>query len=135
MSSIINRYSPLVKKDDSYPGRYNLASKLSAIYDNETGAFHTFFDFNGESEISFYVRKQVFMGPSKDDFDDMKKKIISDIIRNIEGKYDIVSKCANFNDGFKISFSRKLIDTEDAKKVVEVIDKVTLLYIAEYKKS
>lgn len=156
MEPVVSRYSPLIKKDEngdtgSEDGsksienpikksdvksgvRYNLASYLSAIHDNTPGEYHTFFDFDLKSEIKFIVSKTVFMGRSKEEFV-LKGKIISDIRGSIEGKFEIVSMCSSTRDGFKVTLSREMVSNEDVKQVVEVIDRVMLLYIAEYKKS
>ncbi len=134
MEPIIKKYSPLIQKDEKFEGRYNLASKLSAIYNQDTGAYHTFFDFNKKSDIKFNVSKTVFMGQSKENFND-KEKIISDISRKIDKINEIVSSCSNTTDGFKVTFPRELFTVEDAKNVAEIIDVVMLLYIAEYKKT
>jgi hypothetical protein len=147
MQPIIKKYSPLIVKDGISSSsenfkvdkngdstvRYNIASYLSAIYDNAPGEYHTFFDFNLKSELKFSVSKTVFIGRSKEDFDD-QGKIISEICRNIE-KYEIVSNCSNMKDGFKVTLSKKMETNEEVKQVIEVIDRVMLLYIAEYKKT
>ena len=160
MEPVVSRYSPLIKKDENSNNgkntesengnksidnpikksevksgvRYNLASYLSAIHDNTPGEYHTFFDFDLKSEIKFIVSKTVFMGRSKEEFV-LQGKIISDIRGSIEGKFEIVSMCSSTKDGFKVTLSREMVTNEDVKQVVDVIDRVMLLYIAEYKKS
>ncbi|MDP3305789.1 MAG: hypothetical protein Q8S15_06945 [Erysipelotrichaceae bacterium] len=160
MKPVISRYSPLIKKDENGDNgknigiedgsnsienlikksdvksgvRYNLASNLSAIHDKNSGKYHTFFDFDLKSEIKFIVSKTVFMGRSEEEFV-LQGKIISDIRGSIEGKFEIVSMCSSTKDGFKVTLSREMVSNDDVIQVVDVIDRVMLLYIAEYKKS
>ena len=42
----IVKYSPLIEIDTEKEGRYKIASRLDAIYDNNTGAYSTLFDFD-----------------------------------------------------------------------------------------
>ena len=51
MDKNINKYSPLIEIDSEADGRYNIASRLDAIYDNNPGAYHTLFDFDYSSKI------------------------------------------------------------------------------------
>lgn len=50
-------------------------------------------------------------------------------------EYEIFNeKYKPLQDGFKLTFNQELLTPEDAAKVVEVIEKIVLLYIVEYKK-
>ena len=75
------------------------------------------------------------MGKSKNDFNELQTIIINSITSKITGEYDILNeKYKPIQDGFKLTFKQELLTPEDATKVVEVIDKIVLLYIVEYKK-
>ena len=75
MEKVTEKYAPILVKDESTVGRYNIASNLDSILGNETGSYHTLFDMDKRS-ITFNVTKTVFMGKSKESFDD-KQKLIS----------------------------------------------------------
>ena len=64
-----------------------------------------------------------------------QSNIIHSIVSKIIGEYDILNRNYKpIKDGFKLSFKEELITPEDAVKVVEVIDKIILYYIAACKK-
>lgn len=46
MDKNIIKYSPLIEIDSAKEGRYKIASRLDAIYDNNPGAYSTLFDFD-----------------------------------------------------------------------------------------
>ncbi|MBR2455133.1 MAG: hypothetical protein IKB36_03680 [Clostridia bacterium] len=134
MEKVENKYSPLIVKNENKENVWDVASKLSAIYDNDTGAYHTFFEFDGKSLLSVSVSKTVFMGRTKDSFENLQGKIVSDICRKIqEINKDI--KCSDTKDGFQIVFDRNLETVEDAKTLAQIVDAIMLLFIVEYKKS
>ena len=62
MDKIIVKYAPIISKDSSVAGRYNIASNLDSILGKEAGAYHTMFDNNSRTSISFNISKTVFMG-------------------------------------------------------------------------
>ena len=137
MDKNINKYSPLIEIDSEADGRYNIASRLDAIYDNNPGAYHTLFDFDYSSKIEFYVRKTVFLGrgASDSEFAELQGRIVSDVSRKIEKCFgEIVSECSKTTSGFKITFKHSLSTAEEAVMVSEIVDNVMLLFIAEYKK-
>ena len=137
MDKNITKYSPLIEVDSDKDGRYKIASRLDAIYDNNSGAYHTLFDFDYSSEIEFYVSKTVFAGrgASDNEFAELQGKIVSDVSRKIEkGFGEIVSECSKTNSGFKIKFNHSLATAEEAVMAAEIVDNVMLLFIAEYKK-
>ena len=116
--------------------RYDIASKLSAIYDNAPGKYDKFFEWSTPNELILSISKTLFVGRGGSDevFVEMKNKIISNISRKTE-KYDIVDKCESNSRGIKINFSKTLTTDTDASQVVEVLDCIMLIFIAEYKKS
>lgn len=135
MVKVLLKYKPIIAKDSSKDGRYNIASRIDAIYDNNTGEFHTLFDFNYKNEIIFVVSKTLFMGRSKEDFSPMQKEIIHSITSKVTRDYEIVNDdWRSTSNGFKLTFSHELSTAEDAVKAAEIIDTIILLYIAGYKK-
>lgn len=135
MAKIISKYSPLIKSDDSVQGRYNIADNMSVLYQNIDCKYHKMFDFDYKGELSFIVSKTLFMGKSKDDFTALQTNIINTITSKITSEYDILNeKYKPIADGFKLTFKQELLTPEDAVKVIEVIDKIILLYIVENKK-
>ncbi len=137
MERVIAKYDPLIRKDETVKGRYNIADDMAVLYENKKCGYDRLFDFDYEKgELTFFVHKKLFMGRSKDDFSDMQVSIIKDIAPKAASTYDILDKTYKQNrDGFTLTFSRELCTGEDASKVVDVIDKIILLYIAEYKKA
>ena len=137
MDKNIVKYSPLIEIDTEKEGRYKIASRLDAIYDNNTGAYITLFDFDYKSEIMFNVSKTVFAGrgASDSEFAELQGRIVSDIARKIEKNFgDIVSACSKTSSGFRIKFNKELTTRDDAVMTAEIVDNVMLLFIAEYKK-
>lgn len=135
MQKVEDKYSPLIVKNENKENVWDIASKLSAIYDNDTGAYHTFFEFDGKSSLSVSVSKTVFMGRTKDSFDTLQGKIVSDICRKIQENNTEIKKCLNTKEGFQVVFNKKLETIEDAKLIAQIIDTILLLFIVEYKKS
>ena len=134
MKIVESKYSPLIIKNGRSKYGWDIASKLSAIYDNDTGAYHTFFDFDGFSTLNVSVSKTVFMGRSKELFDILQGKIVSDICRKLQANYKQIKSCENTKDGFKVVFEDTLETSDDAKLFADVIDTIMLMFIIEYKK-
>lgn len=137
MDKNIVKYSPLIEIDSAKEGRYKIASRLDAIYDNNPGAYSTLFDFDYKSEIQFNVSKTVFAGRGASDaeFAELQGRIVSDVSRKIEKNFgEIVSECSKTSSGFKIKFRNELSTDEEAVAAAEIVDNVMLLFIAEYKK-
>ena len=135
MDKVISKYSPLIQEDRSVKGRYNIADDMSVLYQNIDCKYHRIFDFDYKGELSFIVSKTLFMGKTKNDFTELQTIIINSITSKITDEYDILNeKYKPIQDGFKLTFKQELLTPKDAVKVVEVIDKVILLYIVECKK-
>lgn len=135
MDKVISKYSPLIQEDGSVKGRYNIADDMSVLYQNIDCKYHRIFDFDYKGELSFIVSKTLFMGKTKNDFTELQTIIINSITSKVTGEYDILNeKYKPIQDGFKLTFKQELLTPKDAIKVVEVIDKVILLYIVECKK-
>lgn len=135
MKKVEDKYKPLIKEDVSVKGRYNIAEKIDILYKDITCNYYRMFDFDyNKRELSFIVSKLLFMGRSENNFTE-QNNIIHSIASKIIGKYDILNKNYKpIKDGFKLSFKEELLTPEDAVKVVEVIDKIILYYIAACKK-
>lgn len=135
MAKIISKYSPLIKKDDSVHGRYNIADNMSVLSKDITCNYHRLFDFDYKGELSFTVSKTLFMGSTSNDFTALQTNLVNTITSKVLGKYDILNdKYKPIQNGFKLTFRQELLTPEDAVKVVEVIDKIIFLYIVENKK-
>ena len=133
MEKVTEKYAPILVKDESTVGRYNIASNLDSILGNETGSYHTLFDMDKRS-ITFNVTKTVFMGKSKESFDDKQKLISTRIASKLEKSSDIVEKAETTPKGVKITFKEELQTNDDAIALAEIIDCVILLFFVEYKK-
>lgn len=135
MDKVLLKYKPLIEKDTSKNGRYNIADKMDVLYNNSTANFHMLFDFDYKNELTFVVSKTLFMGKSKDDFSPMQKSIVESITAKITRDYKIVKDdWKPTSTGFKLNFDHELSSTEDAIQAAEIVDKIILLYIVEYKK-
>lgn len=134
MEKIITKYSPIISKDSNIVGRYNIASNLDAIFGKETGAYHTMFDANSRTNISFNVSKTVFMGKSKDSFEDLQQTISTKIGSKLKDSFDIIEKFEVTGKGVKVIFKEELKTDDDAIQLAEIVDYAILLYFVEYKK-
>ncbi len=135
MEQIVSKYSPLIEKDANVQGRYNIAEDIAVLYQNIECKYHRLFDFDCKNELSFFVSKTLFMGKSKEDFTQQQINIINSITNKVTREYDILNeKYKPITNGFKLTFSRELLTTDDAVKVAEVIDKIIFLYVVENKK-
>lgn len=134
MERELKKYAPLIQKDEQVVGRYNIASRIDAIYDNNMGKYHTLFDFDFKNKLTFSVSKTLFMGRSTEDFSEMQGRIVSDIAGKITKNYEIVADWKKTTSGFELILSRDAETVEDVESVVDVIDAILLLYVAESKK-
>ena len=62
MEKIIAKYAPIISKDSAVAGRYNIASNLDSILGKEEGAYHTMFDANSKTSISFNISNRGGIG-------------------------------------------------------------------------
>lgn len=134
MEKIIAKYAPIILKDDSVEGRYNIASNLDSILGKEAGAYHSMFDINSRTSISFNISKTVFMGKSKNSFDDLQQKIATQIGSKLKDSFDIVGEYEVTGKGVKLTFKEELKSNKDAVQLAEIVDCALLLYFVEYKK-
>ena len=134
MEKVITKYSPILSKDENVKGRYKIASNLDSIVGKETGAYHTMFDLSSRNDITFNISKTVFMGKSKESFDDLQQKISTQIGSKIKSSFDIVESFEITSKGVKFNFSNALKTNDDAVQLAEIVDCVILLYFIEYRK-
>lgn len=134
MEMIETKYAPIIEKAEGKNYVWNIASNLSAIVGSDPGKYWTLFEFDGISTFSFSVSKTVFMGRSKESFDEEKARIIADICRKIENNYKSLVNCISTSDGFKVIFADELSTSEDAVSAANIIDCIVMLYLAECKK-
>ncbi len=137
MKEIEEKYNPLISIDETKKGRCKIADNMTVLYQNIECSYDRFFDFDYEKgEISFFVHKKLFMGSSKEDFSENQGKIITNITNKIKPEFAEIleEKHKLIDQGFMLKFKEKLLTENDAIKVSQLIDKVILLYIVEYKK-
>ncbi len=134
MEKIIKKYFPILQKDNDAPKRYNIATNLDSILGKETGSYHTLFELRGRKDIAFHISKTVFMGKTKDSFDDIQQKIATQVGSKIKNSFEFVEKFEITPKGVKITFSYEMKTNEDAVQLAELVDCVLLLYFVEYKK-
>ena len=134
MENIVKKYSPIIEKDNVIANRYNIASNLDSILGKEAGAYHTMFELSSKNDITFNISKTVFMGKSKDSFDNLQQKIATQIGSKIKDSFDFVDKFEVTAKGVKFIFTHELKTNIDAVQLAELVDCTLLLYFIEYKK-
>lgn len=134
METIIQKYSPILEKDAVIAKRYNIASNLDSILGKETGAYHTMFELSSRNDITFHISKTVFMGKSKDSFDELQQKIATQIGSKIKDSFEFVDRFEFTAKGIKFLFTHELKTNNDAVQLAELVDCTLLLYFIEYKK-
>ena len=86
---------------------------------------------NGEQKVASFTKG----GISADSlYKKMKTKYGAQEFIDLLDTEILNKKYKPIQDGFKLTFSKELLTTDDAIKVAEVIDKIILLYIVENKK-
>lgn len=139
MDKVAAKYEPLIQKGSAGAGRwrYNIADDMSVLYQRIECQYHTLFDFDAnKGELSFTVSKTLFMGRSKEDFHDLQDFIVNAVASAV------TSTCGSIlnerhkptPNGFTLTFKEPLSSAADAVNAAQVIDKVILLYIVQYKK-
>ena len=130
MKQIEEKYAPVICRDDKAENRYNIASKLTCLYDYNVGTYRTFFDYT-ENTLTFSVKKEIFMGRSKDSFETMQAKIIGDICTNLEKTFEFVESCERGKDKFIVVLKKSRQASDEASNMASVVERVILLYVAE----
>lgn len=148
MKKIETKYSPLLrraeangdkKRENKFTNviRFELSTNIDAIIDGSAKSFAKFFEFNIKKteNISFEINKTTFMGRSTENFDDMKEMLTYKMISCLVRKFpDFGKGIVKTDKGFEINFESVLGTRDDAIMLAELVDCVTLLYIAGCKK-
>lgn len=131
MTKLCEKYNPVILKDEKMENRYNIASRLSSIYDGKTGVYRTFFDYT-ETTMNFSVKKEIFMGRSTESFEERQKAIISQITSNIKDNFrDVITDCKSEKDGFKLEMIKNNTIPEQVEMMTSILERVLVLYFAE----
>lgn len=134
MKTIIEKYSPIIKNVSSDKIEYHIADNLSCLYGKKEGKYHRWFIFSeNDNRITFKTSKTVFFGRTSEDHDKELEDIALDIAKSV-ANFDCVESFAGDKDSFTLFFKEPFNSDEIAKSLVEVIDKVLLLYVARCKK-
>lgn len=131
----IEKYSPILtfwgiestqKLSNAY--RYNIANKLDCISTKEPGGNNKFFRVKeGLQSIEFSVSATVFA--------DRKEAVTARISSRIKDTHsEFIAETVPSKEGFVLHLQKPLTNEDDAIALVEIIDHILLLYIAEYKK-
>ena len=139
MDKVAAKYEPLIQRGSADKGRwrYNIADDMSVLYQRIECQYHTLFDFDPvKGELSFTVSKTLFMGRSKEDFHELQDSIINAVASTVTSTYGNIlnERHKPIQNGFMLTFKEPLVSAEDAVNAAQVIDKVILLYIVQYKK-
>lgn len=133
MKELVIKYNPILTKDDGNDFRYNINSNLSYICGEKSGTPRTFFDYT-EDSLTFSVKKEIFMGRTTESFDEMQKKIISQIELKLKENFDHIEDFTPIKDGFVVKIKRQNKIAEQAESMKKIVDNVLILFIAESKK-
>lgn len=135
MKSITEKYSPVIKRVDSDKIEFHIADNLSCLYGKECGNYHRFFAFSEkDNSITFKTSKTVFFGRTADDREKELEDIALDIAKTVDKDFDVVKSFSGSKDSFTLYFQEPLESDDSAKTLVEIIDKILLLYVARCKK-
>jgi len=134
MQSIVEKYSPIIKDVSSEKIEYQIADNLSCLYGKKEGNYHKWFAFSeNDKSITFKTSKTVFFGRTAETHGAELEEIALDIAKSV-ANYDCIERFAGDKDTFTLFFKEAFNSDESAKSVVEVIDKILLLYVARCKK-
>ena len=134
MQSIVEKYSPIIKDVSSEKIEYQIADNLSCLYGKKEGNYHKWFAFSeNDKSITFKTSKTVFFGRTAETHEAELEEIALDIAKSV-ANYDCIERFAGDKDTFTLFFKEEFNSDESAKSVVEVIDKILLLYVARCKK-
>lgn len=134
MQVIIEKYSPIIKDASSEKIEYQIADNLSCLYGKKEGNYHKWFTFSeNDKSITFKTSKTVFFGRTAETHAAELEEIALDIAKSV-ANYDCIERFTGDKDAFTLFFKEALNSDESAKSLVEVIDKILLLYVARCKK-
>lgn len=135
MDALIEKYSPIIKRIESEKIEFHIADNLSCLYGKESGSYHRFFAFSEKDQsITFKTSKTVFFGRTSADHEKELGDIALDIAKTIDKDFNLVNKFSGNKDSFTLFFEEPLENDESAKTLVEIIDKILLLYVARCNK-
>ena len=75
------------------------------------------------------------MGRTTEAFDEMQKKIISQIELKLKDNFDFIEEFIPVTDGFVVKIKRQKKVLKQAESMKKIVDNVLILFIAENKKS
>lgn len=132
LEKIVDKYKPLVKQNTDKANKYDIAYNVEALFGNEPKSPTKIFEYDENKNLKFFVTKTFFMGKSSDDFKEMQKAIIGQILIKFDDKekYEITVN----GDTISINFNEPLNSPEDVRYAVELIDKFLFYAIALNKK-
>ncbi len=133
MKELVIKYNPILTKDNDNNYRYNINSNLAYICGEKSGNQRTFFDYT-EDSLTFSVKKEIFMGRTTESFDEMQKKIISQIELKLKENFDYIDEFTQIKDGFIVKIKRQNKILKQAESMKKIVDNVLILFIAESKK-
>ena len=135
MKAVTEKYSPIIKRIESDKIEFHIADNLSCLYGKDSGSYHRFFAFSEKDQsITFKTSKTVFFGRTSDDHEKELEDIALDIAKTIDKNFKLVTDISGGKDSFTLRFAEPLENDESAKALVELIDKILLLYVARCKK-
>lgn len=132
---VIEKYSPVLtyygkETSENLKGfyRYNIANKLDSISTNSPGGNNKLFRIReGINEIEFSVSATIF--------GDKREGVCSRVAAKIkDSHHKLINDYKITQSGFLLIMNDPLVNEDDAKNIVKVIDHILLLYIAEYNK-
>lgn len=134
MQPIVEKYSPIIKDMSSEKIEYHIADNLSCLYGKKEGNYHRWIIFSeNDKSITFKTSKTVFFGRTSEAHEKELEDIALDIAKSV-ANYDCIESFASDKDSFTLFFKESLNSDGIAKSLVEVIDKILLLYVARCKK-
>lgn len=135
MEALVEKYNPIIKCVDAEKIEFHIADNLACLYGEKEGTYHRLFAFSeNEKSITFKTSKTVFFGRTSEDHENDLKEIALDIAKTVAYSFDGVEKFTGSKDSFTLFFKESFESDASAKELVEVIDKVLLLYVARCKK-
>ena len=135
MAELAKKYDPMIKRVDSEKIEFHIADNLGCLYGVNEGAYHRLFAFSeGEKSITFKTSKSVFFGRTAESHENELKDIALDIAKTVAQSFNSIEKFTGNKDSFTLFFAEPFETDASAKELVEIIDKVLLLYVARCKK-
>lgn len=132
LEKIVDKYKPLIKQNTDKANKYDIAYNVEALFGNEPKSPTKIFEYDENKKLKFFVTKTFFMGKSPEDFKEMQKAIIGQILLKFDDKkkYEITVN----GDTISINFNEPLNTPEDVRYAVGLIDKFLFYAIALNKK-